>query len=129
MEEIWKVFIDNRSDDYHANRGALWEISNFGHVKKNGFICQLKLNKKTGYYYCSAVGLIHRAVAKLFIPNLDEKPCVDHIDGNKSNNCVDNLRWVTHKENNNNIITKQRLSNSLKGRTFSEEHKENCLML
>ena len=45
---------------------------------------------------------VHKLVASAFIPNLDNKPCVDHIDTNSLNNNVENLRWVTIKENNNN---------------------------
>lgn len=43
--------------------------------------------------------MIHRVVAMAFIPNPLNKKCVNHKDGNTWNNCVDNLEWVTDKEN------------------------------
>lgn len=43
--------------------------------------------------------LIHRVVADSFIPNPDEKPYVNHINGNKKDNRVENLEWVTNSEN------------------------------
>ena len=46
--------------------------------------------------------LIHRLVAKEFVPNPENKPVVDHIDGNPQNNSVENLRWVRYNENNAN---------------------------
>ena len=42
---------------------------------------------------------VHRLVAKAFLPNPNNLPAVDHIDGNGANNCVDNLCWVTNSEN------------------------------
>lgn len=67
---------------------------------------------------------VHRLVAEAFIPNPENKPFIDHIDTERSNNDISNLRWVTAKENNNNPITLKRLSESHKGKPHSEEHKK-----
>lgn len=42
---------------------------------------------------------LHRIVAKIFIPNLYDKPEINHIDGDKTNNKIENLEWVTSSEN------------------------------
>ena len=92
-------------------------VDNTGNVFSVKIDVMLKPWKINGY---NAVGLyrsgkryvflVHRLVAAAFIPNPDNKPCVDHIDGDRTNNHADNLRWVTYLENNNNPITKKRLS-------------------
>ena len=48
---------------------------------------------------------IHRLpkIGEYYIDNPNDAPCIDHIDRNKLNNSIDNLRWVTHKENMNNM--------------------------
>lgn len=71
---------------------------------------------------CGKNYLVHRLVAEAFIPRVDGKECVDHVDGDRTNNKVENLRWVTYSENNENII---RLGNfkQMRDRNFTKESR------
>ena len=62
--------------------------------KRGGYQCVELCDKSKHYHF-----QIHRLVASAFIPNPEGKPQVNHIDCNPSNNCVENLEWVTPKEN------------------------------
>jgi len=67
----------------------------------------------------SKVKAVHRVVAEAFIPNPNNLTDVDHIDGNKRNNHVSNLRWVTHGEN-------IRHCYNLEGRSAKGESNARC---
>lgn len=100
-EEIWKGI---------SGYEGLYEISNFGYVKsfckKTGGSIIKNILGQNGYYKVNLMKrgkrkqpYIHRLVAQAFIPNPENKPEVNHIDGNKLNNHVSNLEWCTSKEN------------------------------
>jgi hypothetical protein len=72
----------------------------------------MKLSKQpNGYRHVNftvnrryALLYIHRLVAQAFLPNQNQKDEVNHLDGNKSNNAVNNLEWTTANENTNHAI-------------------------
>lgn len=113
-----------------------YEVSNLGRVRsisymRTGKVKILKQYKKVGYFQvCLMLNgranyrQIGRLVALTFIPNPDNKPCVDHIDTNKENNRVENLRWVTYKENMNNPLTYEKCLKAAKHKNLGKKASE-----
>ena len=110
-EEVWKPVVGYEE---------FYDVSNFGEVRSKdrkvstgtGFYIKKGIPMKksptsTGYYKIRLTNKngiakeykIHRLVAFAFIPNPDNKPNINHIDGNPINNHVSNLEWCTQSEN------------------------------
>lgn len=99
-----QLIINNILTDYEIDeQGQIYshKTNKFltGYVDNTGYITVLLTvdGKKKNY-------LVHRLVAQTFIPNKDNLPIVNHKDGNKLNNSVDNLEWVTQSQNRTHAI-------------------------
>jgi hypothetical protein len=108
-----------------------YKVSNFGNVKNittglilslnslsNGYNVVVLINKTKKMYR------IHRLVADAFLINQENKKCVDHIDGNTTNNNLTNLRWATVVENLQNSKKRSDNTSGVKGVSFSKYHKK-----
>lgn len=122
MEEIWKEVEEFNGAYLISNKGRLKSVKRG--IKWNGTIrhqedkIMSQVINKSGYieYQITYNGKhysrkAHRLVAMAFIPNIDNKPFINHKDGIKTNNNVNNLEWCTNRENvqhayNNELIHK-----------------------
>lgn len=133
-KEIWKDI-----KDYEG----LYQVSNLGRVKRLEWkrfsldkwqTMKEKILKQTisttGYWHISLnkngnhnTYKVHRLVARAFIPNSDDLPCINHKDNNPLNNKVENLEWCTYKYNNYKDHNKK-LSQSRLGKKASDETRQ-----
>lgn len=118
MEEQWRMI------DFASN----YEVSNTGFIRNkttkyilkgretfNGYLqVSLKIDEKNKFMN----KYVHRLVAQFWLENINDKKEVNHIDGNKKNNNMTNLEWVTAKENSNhrvNVLNKKTTDNKKVG--------------
>lgn len=111
-EEIKQI--ENFPNYYVTNFGRVWSEHSHKFLKptinKRTFLNTYKreyvnLGKNNRFY-------IHQLVAKAFIPNPNNLPEIDHINGDSLNNHVENLRWTTHEQNMKNENTKEKVKNN-----------------
>ena len=105
----------NGKKKFYPGKVLKFDITEKNHT--NYYRVTLCKNNKTSRY------LVHRLVAQMFIPNLNNKPHVNHIDNNGTNNTTTNLEWCTHSENMAHAQQQGRLFNaqSKGGKTISKE--------
>lgn len=106
--EVWKDIPDYEGIYQVSNKGRIKSLARIvGNCKRKDKIIIPKDNG-TGYYKVNLYKngkhknhYVHKLVASVFINNESNKPCINHKDYNRKNNNVENLEWVTYKENNN----------------------------
>ena len=109
----------------------LYTIDNEGKVWSNKYNRYLKPYIKNGYYYIALSNnyhtkhyRLHRLIALHFIPNPENKPEIDHKDGNPLNNLIENLRWATRQEQGRNQKTPITNTTGYKGVIYDKELKK-----
>lgn len=129
--EIWKPAVGYEKYLEVSNKGNA-RRKTYSFIKRNGRwyhvrACNLKLHStRSGYLLVNAKGgkeeSIHRLVALTFIPNPNNYPEVNHIDEDKTNNCVENLEWCTHKYNSTYGSRTQKIRETLLKKNYCGEN-------
>lgn len=143
QRKVYEPIINLENEEWRSVPIEKWkesyQISNYGRVKSlsrniprgnHSFHIQEHIitprSGASGYMYVSLGKsekyIVHRLVALAFIPNPDNLPQVDHINTIRSDNRIENLRWVTAEGNMNNTITKEKIS--IKTKEYFERTKD-----
>ena len=119
--ETWKLIegFGNYSVSDHGNvKNNKTERIITQHVEHGYKRINIKHNNKSNNRY------VHALVANAFINNLEGKRCVDHIDNDKSNNNLINLRWATHSQNSQNKSMMSNNTSGVKGVVWDKHTKK-----
>ena len=127
-QEIWKPVVGYEGVYEVSNKGRIKSLERIVNTKnrqihRHESIRNLKIHD--GYYYVTLAKnckretiAVHRIVAMAFIDKPNEKNHIDHINTNRLDNRVENLKWCTRLENARNPITHQKVVNSRKSKEY-----------
>ncbi|MBV4357712.1 NUMOD4 motif-containing HNH endonuclease [Pinibacter aurantiacus] len=111
MDEIWRDVTGFEKYYQISNKGNVQSLDRIVYTNKGnarlvkGKLLTSRINNfgylsvRLSYKGITRTLFMHRLIAQEFIDNPENKPFVNHIDGNKTNNSIENLEWVSHSEN------------------------------